>query len=64
MHGGMSTGPKTAEGIEAIRQAHFKHGRRTKAAIEANRLLAQELAAVRKQMAESRKAFGETWSSP
>jgi hypothetical protein len=27
MHGGKSTGPKTPEGIERIRQAHWKHGR-------------------------------------
>lgn len=33
MHGGKSTGPKTPEGIERIRQAHLKHGRYTKEAI-------------------------------
>ena len=33
MHGGKSTGPKTQEGIERIRQAHLKHGRYTKEAI-------------------------------
>ena len=27
MHGGASTGPRTAEGIEAIRKARAKHGR-------------------------------------
>ena len=26
LHGGLSTGPKTKEGIERIRQAHWKHG--------------------------------------
>ena len=26
-HGGRSTGPKTTAGIEAIRKAHYKHGR-------------------------------------
>ena len=26
-HGGMSTGPKTAEGIERIRRSHSEHGR-------------------------------------
>lgn len=57
MHGGPSTGPKTPEGIEAIRRAHLKHGRRTKAAIAANRLLAKELAQVREQVKEFRKAF-------
>jgi hypothetical protein len=28
-HGGASTGPKTQAGKDAIRQAHFKHGRET-----------------------------------
>jgi uncharacterized protein with FMN-binding domain len=32
MHGGLSTGPKTAEGIERIRRAVTKHGRYTAAA--------------------------------
>jgi hypothetical protein len=26
IHGGLSTGPKTAEGIERIRQSRTKHG--------------------------------------
>jgi hypothetical protein len=29
MHGGASTGPRTAEGLERIRKARTKHGRRT-----------------------------------
>ena len=32
LHGGLSTGPKTAEGIERIRRASTTHGQRTKAA--------------------------------
>ena len=32
MHGGGSTGPKTADGIERIRRASTTHGRRTQAA--------------------------------
>ncbi len=32
IHGGLSTGPKTAEGIERIRRASITHGRRTQAA--------------------------------
>jgi hypothetical protein len=32
LHGGLSTGPKTAEGIERIRRAQLKHGRYTKRA--------------------------------
>jgi hypothetical protein len=38
LHGGMSTGPKTAEGIERIRQASLKHGRYTKVAIPRRRV--------------------------
>ena len=33
IHGGKSTGPRTVEGIERIRRASTKHGRRSKAAI-------------------------------
>ena len=33
-HGGMSTGPRTKEGIQRIREAHLKHGERTKESIE------------------------------
>src|SRR5215831_6791156 len=32
LHGGLSTGPKTAEGIERIRRAVTKHGNYTKRA--------------------------------
>lgn len=31
-HGGLSTGPKTAEGIKRIQAAHWKHGKETKQA--------------------------------
>jgi hypothetical protein len=31
-HGGMSTGPRTKEGIQRIREAHLKHGNDTKEA--------------------------------
>jgi len=42
-HGGLSTGPKTATGIERIRQAQLKHGERTKEAIEENRRMSAKL---------------------
>ena len=42
-HGGMSTGPKTAQGIERIRQAQLKHGERTKEAIEEHRRISAKL---------------------
>ena len=34
LDGGLSTGPKTKEGIERIRRARWKHGRYSKTAIE------------------------------
>ena len=34
LHGGKSTGAKTPEGLERIRQAKWKHGERSKAALE------------------------------
>jgi hypothetical protein len=37
MHGGMSTGPRTAEGIERIRASRTKHGRYRQAAIAKRR---------------------------
>src|SRR5512133_1631135 len=33
LHGGLSTGPRTAEGIERIRQAVTKHGRYSQVAM-------------------------------
>ena len=57
MHGGTSTGPKTANGIAAIRKAHLKHGERTNEAVQFRRLLAKELTEVHEQVAECRKSF-------
>jgi hypothetical protein len=37
LHGGRSTGPRTLEGIERIRQANLRHGRYTAAAKEERR---------------------------
>ncbi len=34
LHGGLSTGPKTKEGIENIRKAHWKHGLRSAEAVQ------------------------------
>lgn len=33
-HGGMSTGPRTPEGIKRIQNKHFKHGERAKNSVE------------------------------
>jgi hypothetical protein len=37
MHGGTSTGPKTPEGLERSRRAKWKHGNRSREAIESRR---------------------------
>ena len=37
LHGGASTGPKTAEGRARIAAAQFKHGKRSKAFVAAQR---------------------------
>jgi len=37
LHGGLSTGPKTWEGIERIREVNTKHGRYRRAARESRR---------------------------
>jgi hypothetical protein len=34
VHGGKSTGPRTAEGLERSKRANWKHGRRSRAANE------------------------------
>ena len=38
-HGSLSTGPRTERGIEAIRKAHFKHGRYSSTIIKRRFLL-------------------------
>ena len=48
MHGGKSTGPVTQEGRARIAQAHFKHGRRSKAYTETRKEIWSELRAIRK----------------
>jgi len=50
LHGGLSTGPKTPEGKAACVAAHWKHGRRSKAYIEARKQIWAELRRVERQM--------------
>ena len=47
MHGGMSTGAKTAEGIERIRKARTKHGRYSAASIARRRAARQAMRTIR-----------------
>ena len=39
LHGGHSTGPRTPEGLERCKMASWKHGRRSKEAVEESRLI-------------------------
>jgi len=43
LHGGLSTGPKTAEGKARIAAAHWKHGRRSKKFVEMRAKIWKEL---------------------
>ena len=40
MHGGKSTGPRTAEGLERCRRANWKHGRRAADAVSERKAVA------------------------
>src|SRR3954469_23896371 len=51
MHGGLSTGPRTAEGFERMRAAKTTHGQRT-AEMERMRKMTRELIAESKRLAE------------
>ncbi len=54
LHGGLSTGPKTPEGIERIRRAATKHGRSSQAAKAERRHLSQLLRDSRAVLAQLR----------
>jgi len=50
LHGGLSTGPRTAAGIKRIQAAVTTHGRRTKAAEEQNAEFRQMIRAARETL--------------
>ena len=50
LHGGLSTGPQTAEGKARIAAAHWKHGRRSRAFTEARKQIWADLRAVEARM--------------
>jgi hypothetical protein len=54
MHGGMSTGPRTPEGIKRIRASRTKHGRYSQAAIQRRREMRQTLRLLRDLLKEVR----------
>ena len=51
LHGGLSTGPKTPEGKAACVAAHWKHGRRSKAYVEARGFVWSQLRLLDKKVA-------------
>ena len=50
LHGGLSNGPKTAEGRAKIAQARYRHGRRSKKFVEARAKIWAELRAIERRM--------------
>ena len=50
LHGGLSTGAQTLEGLQRISEANLKHGRQTKAKLAANRHSADVGRRVRAQL--------------
>ena len=59
LHGGKSTGPKTAEGRERIRRAKWKHGRRSAEAREVQREVRSFLREAKELSRDIRKRFLE-----
>jgi len=58
LHGGLSTGPRTAEGLARSRRARWKHGRYSREALEAR---ARERA-MRPSTLEERQAAMRRWA--
>ena len=50
LHGGLSTGPRTAEGKARIAATHYKHGKRSKAFTEMRKKIWAELREVEARM--------------
>ncbi len=50
LHGGLSSGPKTAEGRARIAAAHYRHGRRSKKFIEMRAKIWKELREIEARM--------------
>ena len=50
LHGGASTGPRTAEGRARIAAAHYKHGRRSKRFVEQHKKIWAELGIIERKM--------------
>ena len=50
LHGGLSPGPRTAEGKARIAAAHWKHGRRSKKFVEMRAKIWKELREIEARM--------------
>ena len=50
LHGGLSTGPRTAEGKARIAAAHYIHGRRSKHYVEMRKKIWAELREIEARM--------------
>ena len=50
LHGGLSSGPRTAEGRARIAQAHYRHGLRSKKFVEMRAKIWQELREIEARM--------------
>ena len=53
LHGGLSTGPRTAEGKARIAASHYKHGKRSKAFTEMRKKIWAELREVEARMRDN-----------
>jgi hypothetical protein len=61
MHGGLSTGPKTSEGIERIRSARTKHGQRSAQARAERAAIRELIRRSRETLAQLRNAVGQVY---
>src|SRR5947209_123450 len=59
LHGGLSTGPKTAEGIERIRQAVTRHGLYSAAAIAERKMFRAMFKDCREVLFATKRVFWE-----
>ena len=50
LHGGLSPGPRTAEGKARIAAAHLKHGKRSKRYVEQRKKIWAELRKIERRM--------------
>lgn len=58
LHGGLSTGPRTPDGIERIRSAAMKHGRYSQPAKEQRKVERFDIRVLRRTVADLDKLLG------